>query len=183
MEPDFSLAANPGSLTVSAGSTGSVNLTVTPVGGYEDTLKMSCASALAGVTCSFSPATYTADGSNTVLTGTVTVSASSSAALIRPATGRNSNAMLFASGMVLPFGVAFLAGVRRLRSRESAWKRAGTLMLVLLVVAMCCTACGGGSSNGGSGQSHQPVTGVVTVTAAGSSSAITQSINLNLTIQ
>jgi len=183
MEPDFSLAASPGSLTISAGSMGSANLTVTPVGGYEDTLKMSCTTALAGVTCSFSPATYTANGSNTVLTGTVTVSASSSTALIRPATGRNSNAMLFVSGMVLPFGVAFLAGIRRLRSKEIIWKRGVMPMLVLLVAAVYCTACGGGSNGGGSGQSTQPVAGVVTVTATGSSGTATQSVSLNLTIR
>ena len=183
MEPDFSLAASPGSLTISAGSTGSVNLTVAPVGGYDDTVKMSCTTALAGVTCSFSPATYTADGSNTVLTGTVTVSASSSAALILPAVGRNPNAILFALGMVLPFGVAFLAGIRRLRSRESMWKRGVIPMLVLLVAAMYCTACGGGSNSGGSGQSPKSIAGVVTVTAAGSSGTLTQSVNLNLTIQ
>jgi arabinogalactan endo-1,4-beta-galactosidase len=182
MEPDFSLAANVGSLSISAGSTGSANLTVTPVGGYDDTVKMSCTTALAGVTCSFSPATYIANGSNTVLTGTVTVSVSSSAALILPAMGRNSNGMLFASGMVLPFGIAFLSGIRRLRSRESAWKQGVMPMLVLLVVAVYCTACGGGSDGGGSGQSSQPVTGVVTVTATGSSGTRMQSVNLNLTI-
>jgi arabinogalactan endo-1,4-beta-galactosidase len=183
MEPDFSLAASPGSLTISVGSTGNANLTVTPVGGYEDTVKMSCTTALAGVTCSFSPATYTANGSNTVLTGTVTVSASSSAALILPAIGRNSNQMLFVSGMVLPFSVAFWAGIRRLRSRESAWKRDVMPMLVLLVATVYCTACGGGSNSGSSGQPPKSVTGVVAVTAAGSSGTLTQSANLNLTIQ
>jgi hypothetical protein len=57
------------------------------------------------------------------------------------------------------------------------------LMLVVLVAAMYCTACRGGSNSGGSGQSHQPVAGVITVMATGSSGTLTQSVNLNLTIQ
>jgi len=183
MEPDFSFAANPTNLTISAGNTGSTNLTLTPVGGYHDTVKMSCTTALTGVTCSFNPATYTADGSNTVLSGSVTVSAPSSVSLIPLGMRRNSNSLLFASGIFLPFGGALFAGMAALRARRMGGNRAFMLLLALLASALCITACGGGSNSSGSGHTSPPVTGVITVVATGSTGTVTQSVNLNVTIQ
>jgi len=78
-QPDFSIAASSTSVKVSDGSNASVGLTLTPVGGYVGAIKMSCTSGLAGVTCAFTPAAYTASGSDAVLKGTVTLSASSAA--------------------------------------------------------------------------------------------------------
>jgi hypothetical protein len=78
-QPDFSIAAASTSIKVSAGSSASVALTLTPAGGYAGAIKMSCTSTLAGVACAFNPAAYTASGSNAALKGTVTLAASSAA--------------------------------------------------------------------------------------------------------
>jgi sugar lactone lactonase YvrE len=71
--PDFSLTANPTSLTIKAGDTGHATFTFTPVGGFTGTVTFSCGNLPAGVTCTFAPSTLTADGSNTVQTSQLTV--------------------------------------------------------------------------------------------------------------
>jgi len=178
MEPDFSLTASPTSVTLSAGGTGTANLTLTPVGGYQDTVSMSCTTTLAGVTCSFSPASYTANGSNTVLTGTVTIAASSTAAQVRKASVPTRSSGLLVSGIFLPFGALLLAGIGSRRANG----RSMMLLMILFVGAAALTACGGGGSSGG-GQSSQPVTGTVSVVATGSTGTVTQSINVAVTVQ
>lgn len=76
-QPDFSIAASSNSVTLSPASTVSLGLTLTPVAGYTGAITLGCSSTLTGVTCAFSPAAYSASGSNGLLKGTVTIAASS----------------------------------------------------------------------------------------------------------
>jgi hypothetical protein len=142
---------------------------------------MSCTTTLAGVTCSFNPATYTADGSNTVLTGAVTISAPTPASQIRSARAYHPSSLLLVAGIFLPFGAVLLVGKDR-RTKGPDWNCGSMLFLGLFVGIVCITACGGGNG-GGSGQPPPPVSGAVTVVATGSTGVVTQSINLNVTIQ
>jgi uncharacterized protein (TIGR03118 family) len=57
--PDFSVATSPPSVTVSAGQSAPVMVTVTPAGGFTGSVTLSC-SAVSGITCTF--------GSTTVMT-------------------------------------------------------------------------------------------------------------------
>jgi uncharacterized protein (TIGR03118 family) len=60
--PDFSVAASPGSVTVSPGQSAPVTVTVTPAGGFASSVTLSC-SSVPGVTCTFGSATLaTASG-------------------------------------------------------------------------------------------------------------------------
>ena len=60
--PDFSVAASPGSVTVSPGQSAPVMVTVTPAGGFASSVTLSC-SSVPGVTCTFGSATLaTASG-------------------------------------------------------------------------------------------------------------------------
>ncbi len=60
--PDFSVAASPGSVTVSPGQSAPVMVTVTPAGGFASNVTLSC-SSVPGVTCTFGSATLaTASG-------------------------------------------------------------------------------------------------------------------------
>jgi hypothetical protein len=183
-EPDYSVTASPTTLTVSAGSNSSVSLTVTPVGGYNGTVAMSCATQLAGVTCSFSPASYTLNGSNSVLTGTVEVAASSSATAIQPSfKGRGKNTL--AAMFWLPGGIAvLLIAIERRRITCIPRSRRMFLLLALLTTASI-SACGGGSSGGGGGGggSAPPVTGTVTITGAGSAGSVSQTLQLTVTVE
>ncbi|HEX4039410.1 MAG TPA: glycosyl hydrolase 53 family protein [Acidobacteriaceae bacterium] len=173
--PSFSLAGTPSSLTLSASGSGTVNLTLTPVGGYAGTIKMSCTSTLANVGCTFSPSSYTADGSNTVLTGTVAM-ASSGSALARPVWDGGGPQLAW---MLLPVGL-LAVGARR--------RRGGSLVLLALLLscAVSLTACSGGGGSGGGGGGGggtTPVTGTVTLTAAGSTGNVTQSMTVTVTVE
>lgn len=180
-EPDFSMSANQTSVTLMSGGNSSVGLTLTPVGGYKGTVNMSCATALAGVTCSFTPASYTLDGSDTVLTGTVGFAAPSSTASLHSLSGRHSNGVVAAGLFWLPAGATLLLfAFERRRFARSLRTRQMFMLLALFAAAANFSACGGGGSGGGT---QQPVTGPVTITAAGSSGSVSQSLQLTVTVE
>jgi hypothetical protein len=145
---DFSIAAAPASFTVSAGSSGTTTVTVTPGNGFSSAISFACSSGLpAGASCSFSPATVTPP--NTTST-TVTVSTSSPTASLR----RGSGPLFPASALA---ALLCCLGFR---------KRQRLLMLLLVSVAGLCSlsACGSGGG-GGSSSGPPPVVSTVTVTA------------------
>lgn len=75
--PSYTVSAKPASLTIKQGSSGSVAFTVTPQNGFDQAVSFHCDSATlpAGVSCGFSPASVTPDGS-TAVTTTLTVQTS-----------------------------------------------------------------------------------------------------------
>lgn len=174
--PGFRLTGTPSSLTLSASGSGTVNLTLAPVGGYAGTIKMSCSTTLANVVCTFSPSSYASDGSNTALTGSVSIASSGTAMLARPAQG---GSLLRTAAWFLPFGLLALRPWKRRGGKNaSLW-----LLALLLGWAVGLTACsGGGSGGGGGGGGTQPVTGTVTVTAAGSTGNVTQTLTVTVTV-
>ncbi len=179
-EPDFTLSANQNSLTLASGGNGSISLTLTPEGAYQGTATMSCSSTLAGLSCSFSPTSYTFNGSSAALTGTVTITSSSTMALLRPIPRHARRSFDGISLCWLPAGaILLLGGYDRKRLVRLAAFRRLLLVLLLLATAAGFTACGGGSG-GGSGQ--QPVTGTVTITAAGSTAGVTQTAQIAVTV-
>ncbi|MGD0734537.1 MAG: glycosyl hydrolase 53 family protein [Terracidiphilus sp.] len=180
--PDYSVTASQSSLTVSPGSSGSVSLTVTPIGGYNGTVAMSCATALAGVTCTFSPSSYTLDGSNTVLTGTASIAASSSASVVYPQFHRANSGIVAATIVWLP-GVfsLLLVSLERKRLLRNPHVRHMFLILAMLFAAACLSACGG--SGGGGTTTPPPVTGTVTITGTGSVGSVTQSLPITVTVE
>lgn len=77
--PDFSLSANPSSLTVNQGSSKTSTITVTPSGGFSGSVTLSASGLPSGVTAGFSPnpttstSTLTLTASATATPGTSTV--------------------------------------------------------------------------------------------------------------
>lgn len=57
--PDFTITANPTSLSLSPGQYGTVVLTITPLNGFNNMVTLSCSGNPAGSTCTFSPTTLT----------------------------------------------------------------------------------------------------------------------------
>lgn len=164
--PDFSLTANPTSLTIKAGETGHATFTLTPVGGFTGTVTFSCDNLPAGVTCTFAPATLTADGSNTPLTSQLTIT-----------TQRLVGANLYLPGALL--GILLFWQRRRFNLRT-----AQVLMLVL-GAAVIAGMVGCGSSSTPTPQSNASTTSVtVTAKATGGSGGTmshTATFNLNIT--
>jgi hypothetical protein len=74
--PDFSIAAQPNSLTIARGSNGGSTITLTPSAGFNQTVTLSCTGAPKGVTCGYSPNPVTLNGS-TVSNSALTVTVSS----------------------------------------------------------------------------------------------------------
>jgi arabinogalactan endo-1,4-beta-galactosidase len=181
--PDFSLTANQSSLTVSPGGSGIISLTVIPVGNYSGSVTMGCTTTLAGVTCAFAPTSYTLNGSNTVQTGTLTVSASSSAAaMLQLPTNRHEDRSALAALFSAPSGlIVLLIAFHRRRVSRAPGTHQLLLLFALLTASAYLSSCGG-SSGGGGGGGMQPVTGTVTITATGSSGNISRTVPLSVTI-
>lgn len=178
-QPDFALKSNQSSLSITAGSSASDSLTLTPAGGYTGTISMSCSSSLTGVSCSFQPSTYTADGSNKALSGAVSVSASSSTAMLQPYGPHNSDRILAAFTLFLP-GM-FVMGILPRRTKAlRRWSNGALLLIVLLASTMALTACGGSGAGGSS--PPKSVTGTVTILAKGSTGNISKSVTVNVTV-
>ena len=181
-EPDYSVSANSTSLTVAPGGAGNISLTLTPVGKYQGAVAMSCNSAISGVTCSFNPASYTLDGSDTVLSGTVAIAAASSTAMLHSPSGPDRNPVFSAAIFLVPGGAFLLiAAFERKRLTRNLRTRHIVLMLGLLASAAGITACGGGGASSVS-TPQQPVSGIVTISAVGSTGNVSQSIQVTVTV-
>ena len=72
-QPNFTLGASPGTLTVNSGGQGTIMLTVTPENGFDSPVSFACSGLPAGTTCSFAQATVTPSGG--AITNQLTISA------------------------------------------------------------------------------------------------------------
>src|SRR5262249_26366711 len=71
--PDFTLSANPSSLTINRGESGMSTITITRAGGFTDSVALSASGLPTGVTASFNPPSTT--GNSTALTLTASSTA------------------------------------------------------------------------------------------------------------
>jgi arabinogalactan endo-1,4-beta-galactosidase len=179
--PTFALAASGSTLTIAAGGSGNLSLTITPSNGYAGTVAMSCSTTLAGVTCTFSPASYTLPGSNSAINGAVAINASSSASLLPY---RRAPALAATSLCWLPaaLGGLLLAGSTRRRVLRRMRAHLLLALLVLFAALAGITACGGGGAGGTGTRPPQTETGTVTITAAGSAGSVTQTLPITVTV-
>ena len=156
---DFSLAVSSSSVTVQHGSSATVNVTISPLSGFNSAVVFGCTGLPDGVTCTFSPASVTPNG--TPVTGVVTINAASNS--------RSSSAMLkhiSAGGIALALCL-LVPGLRRRR------KRFGIFALLAFSVAML-------SANGCGGSFHS-FTSSVTVNAT--SGSLTHSSAVSVSVQ
>ena len=180
--PSFTVSATPSSLTLQTGQSGSAIITLVPTYGYTGTVTLSCGTLPANVTCSFSPATLTADGKNDVVQSTLNITTSNGTAQLREAkpfgSGRSS-AVLSAALFFLPAG---LLGLGFSDKRKRLGRYLSLAVLVFLGTGLLAlSGCGGG--NGGSTTDAAKGTSQIVVTAAGSAGSQSQTVNLSITIQ
>jgi subtilase family serine protease len=189
----FSLAAT--NLTVSAGSSGTSTITVTPQNGYTGTIgwSVSASSSLSNACYSLSDATVS--GTNAVTT-TMTIYTSESACANASVKGSNGKRLFITGGVIrsginnrptsglnaakagMSMGIVLLIGLLGYRP-----KKLGAYAGVFLIAALSLgiSACGSGSSS----SSTNAPKGTYTLTIAGtdtSSSSITASTTMTLTI-
>jgi hypothetical protein len=179
--PSFTLTATPSTLTLTSGQTGAAIITLVPTYGYTGSITLSCGTLPANVTCSFSPATLTADGKNDTVQSTLTISTTGAAttASVAHGDGNGRNGMRTLAFLFLPSGLLLWGFAAR--RKQLGWYLP-LLMLTLLTVGLAgVSGCGGG--NGGSTKNAAPGTSQIVVTAAGSAGSQSQTVNLAITIQ
>ena len=152
---DFTMQAQPTSLSITAGQSGTATISILPIGGSTQTLQFSCGNGPAGVSCAFSPTSVTLDGTNPA---SVKVTVSASAAARHVASGRGALALAgsLAVGIILiPLG--------RRRNRTMTF----LCLIGLVSLALYGTGCGSSSKPA----TPTSTTYVLNVTATGSGSA------------
>lgn len=196
---DFSLTATSSSATITAGQAATYTVGVTPAGGFNQLVALSCSGAPSRATCSISPASVTPDGTNAATaTVTLTTTARSMVApLIHPAPPRMpewapGHAPLQWPGRhrglpLLLCLLALLAGLWAVRQAGARVKSAPTWVLAAtLLLALMWVACGGGGGGGGGGGNPGTPTGTYTLTVTGTytsgSSTLKHDIKLTLTV-
>ncbi len=178
--PDFGIAANPTSLSLTAGTSGNVGtstITVSALNGFSATVALTCSvsSTLPGTTCAVSPSSVTSSG-----TATVTVTAPTTHALLQR---QRSLFFPFSGGL---FAIAIGMVVAGSGEHSSRRKKLRIVLLGLIVIALAMMpACGGGggSSTSSSGSSTTTTTTQTgTVTVAGTSGSLSHTASLTVTV-
>jgi subtilase family serine protease len=169
---DFKIAASPNPVTVTApGQNGTTTLTITPLGGFNQTLSYSCGPLPSEATCTFAAVSATSE--------TLTIATTApSARLDRGPLGR-SRGLFYA--LLLP-GFLGLVSVGN-RKRTLRGMRLLSFIAVLALSALWMPACGGGSGTQ-SNPGTPTGTSTVTVTATtGGTSALTHPVTITLSVQ
>lgn len=185
--PDFSLTATPTSVTVNPGDYATINIVITPLNGFSETVTLSCSGVPSAASCIFSPET------TTPLNGAVATSnlqiqtqaASGTAASLR-APGQHAGGSRVAYAVVLP-GLLALAGLGALRRRSGL----GVIRVIGLVALLAAGSIGLSSCSARYGYLHKPPaanpgisvgTYNITLAAYASNGSSITSHTLNLTL-
>lgn len=160
----FTLAANPPTLTVQAGQSGTLTLSLIPLNGFAGTVGLACSGLPSGIACSFSPSSLTADGHGTIQTSHLTVSAVGFSASAASRQNRSGGKTL--AGILMLPGFFFGGLLAWRRKKLSGWAKQ------MLVIGMLASTLAGFAGCGGGGGSHftNPLAGTRTITVAAQAS-------------
>jgi hypothetical protein len=170
---DFSMApSGSSSATISAGQTATYMVSLTPAGGFNQAVALSCVGAPSLSSCSFSSSSVTLNGSSPTSFEVTITTAGSSARLSGPFNGHRSSTGLLAI-WILPIGLAGLAFCGgKWRKHNRVISALGLISLLSLGLAL--SACGGGSTS--SSTAGGTPAGTYTISVSGSSSLNTASL-------
>ncbi|MEI9977624.1 MAG: FG-GAP-like repeat-containing protein [Edaphobacter sp.] len=192
--PDYSITSNPTSLTIQQGQSGTATFTMTPTGGFNQTITFACAGLPSEATCSFSPASVTPNGAPVTSQLTITTVAPVNALLHGSdplqkrgtgGAGSWSQGIWCQGSVALALFAGIFAGTRRR-------KIPNILRVVIFLAAICLiplAGCGGGTSPNSQGSTTPPNPGTpagtsqVAVTAsAGGSGGVQHTASLTVII-
>lgn len=172
---------------MSPGQTATYSLTVSPAGGFKQTVQMNCTGAPAQSTCGVSPSSFTLNGSaSQTVTVTVATVGGGSASLRSPGLGSPSGSAygsrIWWLGSLGLVGVVSLAGSRRTRCKRWIY---GLASVCFLSVGMTLSGCGSSSGGGGGSGGIRPGTYnlMVSGTFASGSTTLTHTTPLTLIAQ
>ncbi len=180
LAPSYTISANPASLTIKQGSSGSIAFSLTPINGFNQAVSFSCDSTTLpkGVTCSFVPASVTPNG-GTVVTTTLTVQTTGAAsAALNRRTGPYSD--------WLPRGGAVLAlvlfGIPRVRRRSWVGGAALVLFTLCLTGMLGCGGSRSASAGTPSAAATPPGSYSIQVTSSAGGAIDAQPVAVSLTV-
>jgi hypothetical protein len=171
--PDFLFSASAANVSVRAGQSANVTLTLTPGGTFTPQITLSCSGLPSLASCSFNPPTITLTnaGASMVVTISTTAPVAALSNPTAPAGARWYLAMVVFPGFAAMF---FVGGVRRRLGPKIACS------LLLMLVAL--SGCGGSNGPPHQSQPGTPVgTSTVTVTATAGATSHQVPITLNVT--
>jgi Bacterial Ig-like domain (group 3) len=171
---DFSIALSPTSGTASQGSTATSTITITPAGGFNQSVSFACSGLPAKTSCSFSPISVTPSGTSGV-TSTLTINTDVKTSVLHqpPLHGQKSGGVVALASLAGGSWLGFL--LLGSRSRNRNWWCLHLGMISVLLVASAVMGCGGSSTTTPKGTSQ------ITVTAT--SGSTTHTATYSLTIQ
>ena len=190
---NFTMTVNP-ALTIAGGASGSAALNITPIGGFNNPLQLSCSGLPANSTCTFSPAAVTPNGT-TVNVGLTIATDVQTVSLATPSTSPWTTLTILRGGSGFG-GLLALCFLPRRKTR-AAWRTFLQTIVVVtaLGVGMSALGCGSPLSGRGAGVSAGAQLGAnassgtpagsstVTVTAStGTPGGTSHSANLTLTV-
>ncbi|MEO6922204.1 MAG: Ig-like domain repeat protein, partial [Bryocella sp.] len=115
--PTVSVAFTPTNLTITAGSSGTLILTLTPVAGYTGTVSFSCGTIPAHVSCAFAPPSLTIASGSGPVTDTLTVRTSDAALALLELPAGAGHPTLAATSAISACIALCLFGLRRRKFR------------------------------------------------------------------
>jgi hypothetical protein len=168
----------PQSVAVSAGENASYSLSITPTGGFSQTLTLECSGAPSLAACSVSPSPLTLDGMHAVPLA-VSVTTASPGTLIVGRVLKNPFGPLGA-GVVCLCTLAGLYAHWVLAWRRRTFRLRLACLSILMAAGAMCSSCGGGSGSPQISPGTPP--GTYTLTVTGTSGSLTNSIQLTLIV-
>jgi Big-like domain-containing protein len=171
--PDYAVAIPNSSATISAGQTATINIDVSPQHGFSGAISFSCSGLPAAANCTFNPPSINASGTAASTTLTISTTARTLAASIRPVEKHGIPAL--ATALFAICGVILLGA-----GKKRKWQSV-TLMLCALALVGGMIACGGGNPPPPPGNPGTPAgTFSVVVTATSGSTSHTSTVKLTV---
>jgi hypothetical protein len=201
--PDYTIAATPGSQSVTAGGSTTFAVTVSAVNAFAGTVALSAAGLPSGATASFSPAAMTGSGTSTMTVTTIGSTPAGTAVLTLTGTGGSLNHSAAATLLINPvavadFGIAVTPGSQTVTAGNSTTYSvavnainafAGTVALSAAGLPAGATASFSPAAIAGSGSSTLTVTttgstpaGSPVLTLTGTSGSLTHSAAATLVV-
>ena len=176
---DFTIAAQPGAMTVAAGQIAGATLTLASVNGFSQSVSLACSGEPAQSTCSISPAAVTPTASGAAATLTVTTKASSSV----PPFGRRHSAPLGSPWVWVwvPAALAIMGSLSRARRARSFGRGRAARALTLALLAAALAGCGGGGAAPDPKTPGTPA-GTYTLTVNATSGTLAHCATITLTV-
>jgi endoglucanase len=174
---DFQLSSNPKMLTLSAGQSMPVTLSVFSADGFTGVVTFKCTGLPNGSTCSFDPATIQGDASSTAQSTTLTIGLPK-ANFAKPAD--SSMSPRHAGMLMLP---AVLLGLFLLRQRRHMQRTLGMCILAMVFLVNVAIGCAssnipGSTSPGGNSSSVGSYNALITATSPAAVQTLTIPVTL-----